>query len=562
MNVETEVRTAEQTMHADSFVRELKLEQLAESKTNPRGHCDETALAELAASIRLHGVLQPVIVRPHPDGRRDAFELVVGSRRCQASKLARRETIRATVRELTDSQVIELQLVENLHREDVHELDDASGYAALQRLNPNLYTVETIAQKIGRSPAYVSGRLQLEKLVDEAKRAFRAARITVSHAFEIARLQEHDQQRALRECFPEHRSVVAALKDGKAEAVTVRELRAWIEMEIHLDLANAPFSPQDACLLPSAGSCTKCPKRTGNNPLLFPETGLKKSTCTDRDCYRRKVAAIVQLRVAPLEAQGEKILRVTQTPAWQAQRPASVLCEGQFHRAKQGGECPTTKPAVVVDGKHAGTLFHLCQNDKCPVHATVTWYQPTPQEQQRRRKERFVERVEKESRVRLLDSIRKKLPDSLTRPDNEMVALDYFGRLGHDAQRRLVKIYEWEEKKTKASWGGETVDYGKIGASAIEAMNTANLQRFLVVCTLASDLTCPGYGPSQPLAKESNLARTAARYKIDIAKTAAMIRAELMVKEGAKTKAKKSKSLGSVTSVPSQRSKGKQAKKE
>lgn len=157
MNTETAVSTTQEKVQVDSLVREIKLEQIAESKTNPRSHSDESALAELATSIRQHGVLQPVIVRPHPNGTREAFELVVGSRRFQASKLARREMIPATVRELSDPQVIELQLVENLLREDVHELDEAAGYAALQRLNPKLHTVETIAQKVGRSPAYVSG---------------------------------------------------------------------------------------------------------------------------------------------------------------------------------------------------------------------------------------------------------------------------------------------------------------------------------------------------------------------------------------------------------------------
>lgn len=130
--------------------------------------------------------------------------------------------------------------------------------------------------KVSRSPTYVHGRLQLLNLVNETKQAFRTGKLRVSHAFEMARLTLKDQQRALRECFPEHRNTTAVLKDGRAEAVTVRELRAWIEREIHLDLANAPFDPQDAALLPSAGSCAKCPKRTGNNPLLFPETSLKK----------------------------------------------------------------------------------------------------------------------------------------------------------------------------------------------------------------------------------------------------------------------------------------------
>jgi len=82
----------------------------------------------------------------------------------------------------------------------------------------------------------------------------------------------------LQECFPHHRNTASVLKDNKAEAATVRELREWIEREIHLDLTNAPFDPQDETLLPSAGACARCPKRTDNNPLLFPELNLKKST--------------------------------------------------------------------------------------------------------------------------------------------------------------------------------------------------------------------------------------------------------------------------------------------
>ncbi len=108
-----------------------------------------------------------------------------------------------------------------------------------------------------------------------------------------------------------------------------------------------------------------------------------------------------------------------------------------------------------------------------------------------------------------------------------MVALDYFRRLGHDNHRRLSKLYAWEEKKSKTSWGAQTVDYEKIAAAPVQAMKTADLNRFLVVCALASDLYCPGFNPRQSLEKNSNLARTAARYKIDPAKVGAAIRAEL-----------------------------------
>lgn len=82
-------------------------------------------------------------------------------------------------------------------------------------------------------------------------------------------------------------------------------------------------------------------------------------------------------------------------------------------------------------------------------------------------------------------------------------------------------------KKSKTSWGAETVDYEKIAAAAVQAMTAADLHRFLVVCALVSDLYFPGCNPGQPLATDSNLARTAMRYKLDATKTAASVRVEL-----------------------------------
>ena len=163
-------------------------------------------------------------------------------------------------------------------------------------------------------------------------------------------------------------------------------------------------------------------------------------------------------------------------------------------------------------------------------------------------KEVLAERVEKQTRVRILDAIRKKLPETLSRPDLEMVALDYFRRLGHDNHRRLSKLYAWEEKKSKASWGGETVDYGKIATAAVQGMKAADVNRFLVVCALVSNLYCPGYNPRQPLEKNSNLARTSARYKVDVAKVGVTVRAELTKNKQTKPEVKAPKTSQSAPS--------------
>ena len=236
----------------------------------------------------------------------------------------------------------------------------------------------------------------------------------------------------------------------------------------------------------------------------------------------------MQIHVKPLKEKCEKPLRVSQAPAWQANGHAKdVLFDGQYRRAKSKGECPNARAAVLIDGKGAGSIFYLCQSDKCDVHNRVTRYQPTPQEQAQRKTEALAERVEKVSRVRILEGIRKKLPDVLTRSDLEIVALDYFRRLGHDNHRRLSKLYAWEEKKSKTSWGAQTVDYEKIAAAAVQAMKTADVNRFLVVCALVSDLYCPGYNPRQSLEKNSNLARMTARYKVDATKIVSTVRLEL-----------------------------------
>ncbi len=94
------------------------------------------------------------------------------------------------MRELTDAQALELQVIENVQRVDVHPLDEAQGYAALIDLQPDTYSVESIASRVGRSPQYVSGRLRLIQLIPEAKQAFYDEKLTVAHAFEIARLQQ------------------------------------------------------------------------------------------------------------------------------------------------------------------------------------------------------------------------------------------------------------------------------------------------------------------------------------------------------------------------------------
>jgi ParB family chromosome partitioning protein len=343
--------------------------------------------------------------------------LIAGARRFRASKLAGKDTIPATVRDLTDAECSEIQLIENLQRADIHELDEGIGYRALMELKPDFYTVENIAVQVAKSASYVKGRISLTDLIPAVQTAFYEGKLSVAHALELARLQPADQERALMECFPGHRSTNSILKDRKAEAVTVRQLRDWIERELHLDLRNAPFDGNDADLLPAAGACSACPKRTGNNPLLFPEIR-NKSLCTDPACYRAKIQALVQIRIKPLAKEGRKPVQISSAPYWQARsKSADTLYEGQYRRVENEGDCPHTQAAVVVDGREAGTVLRICADESCKTHRQFSHYEVSPQEREQRRKLALAIRIQKESRSSILQAVWQKLPPGLARAD-------------------------------------------------------------------------------------------------------------------------------------------------
>ena len=224
----------------NTLVHEIALDQIKPSKANPRRRTDDSAMAELASSIKTHGVLQPILVRP-VSAR--GYEIVCGERRWRASKTAGKDTIPARIVNLSDAEALELGVIENIQRENVHELDEALGYKALIRQDPALYTVEILAAKVGRSPSYIYQRLKLAELTPNLQKAFYEGKLTAGHATEIARLQPKDQERALSECFPGHRTTAAILKNKDPRLISVRELRYWIERDGEWHIAYSPEIP-------------------------------------------------------------------------------------------------------------------------------------------------------------------------------------------------------------------------------------------------------------------------------------------------------------------------------
>src|SRR3989304_6234275 len=162
----------------------IPLDRAVESRTNPRRHFDPVFLKELAQRITEKGVLQPLTARPIASKQ---FEIVIGACRYRAAKIAGLTELPAVVRNLSDQDTLEIQVIENLHRSDIHPLDEALGYEQLMKKNG--YDVETIAAKVGKDPSYIYKRMKLTDLIEPAKKEFLEHVLPLSHAIELCRLQ-------------------------------------------------------------------------------------------------------------------------------------------------------------------------------------------------------------------------------------------------------------------------------------------------------------------------------------------------------------------------------------
>jgi ParB family chromosome partitioning protein len=158
----------------------IAIDTIHESATNPRRTFDESKLGELAESIRTNGLIQPITVRPNSNG----FEIVAGARRFRAAQLAELFSLPARIVDISDSETILWQLVENSQRVDVHPYEEAQGFQRL--LDMPGYDVATLVEKSGKSPAHVYARLSLLQLIPTIAEAFSAERITASHANPIS----------------------------------------------------------------------------------------------------------------------------------------------------------------------------------------------------------------------------------------------------------------------------------------------------------------------------------------------------------------------------------------
>ncbi len=236
---------------------DLSLALIRPSATNPRKSFDPKAMEDLEDSIKMSGLIQPILVRPIEVGggfdtgddddesfipedvvREDtsvdghfrliAYELVVGSRRVTACKSIGRETICAEVRDMTDDEVREVQISENLQRADVDPLEEAEAFQELLEVKGS---IPAVAARLGKEQAYVAKSLRLMALTLPSRDALRGRLIGIEHAMLLARLAETEQNAALKWCLDRNAGVKMAVEKVVSDRLErIRKLEeAWEE---------------------------------------------------------------------------------------------------------------------------------------------------------------------------------------------------------------------------------------------------------------------------------------------------------------------------------------------
>jgi ParB family chromosome partitioning protein len=176
---------------APTSVRDIPIGKVRPNPNQPRITWHEETIRELAASIREHGVLQPILVRPADEG----YEIIAGERRWRASKLAAKETIPAIIERFDDATALEIALIENLQREDLSPLDEAVIY---KKMTTELgYSIRGLAAKLGKDKGYVENRLRLASAPDDVREMVAQRYDTISAAYELMKLEDRRRRKAL-----------------------------------------------------------------------------------------------------------------------------------------------------------------------------------------------------------------------------------------------------------------------------------------------------------------------------------------------------------------------------
>lgn len=222
----------------NSSVNKLRIMEIEPNHDQPRKDFDEKALSELAESIEQHGVLQPLVVRPLTNG---GYQLVAGERRWRAARIAGLTEVPVVIKELTDEEVIEIAMIENLQREDLNPLEEALGYRYM--MDELKITQEQAAEKVGKSRPAVANALRLLKLPDEVREMVKNNLLSPGHArallgFENDDLITQTAKRIVKEDLSVREVESLVKKSTKAPKITKQQKRDKFFSEVELALID------------------------------------------------------------------------------------------------------------------------------------------------------------------------------------------------------------------------------------------------------------------------------------------------------------------------------------
>ena len=211
----------------EAAVSTLAVSEIEPNRGQPRKQFDPAALADLADSIRQHGVLQPLVVRPMPDG---SYQLVAGERRWRAARMAGLSQVPVVIKELSDSETMALALIENLQREDLNAIEEAMGYRDLME-NFGL-TQEQVSAKVGKSRPVVTNALRLSGLPEEVRGLLSEGKLSAGHARALLSLGEEELIRQ-------------AAADTVKKGLSVRQVEALAKRQKQQKAAPKPQNAWD-----------------------------------------------------------------------------------------------------------------------------------------------------------------------------------------------------------------------------------------------------------------------------------------------------------------------------
>ncbi|MFH6602583.1 ParB/RepB/Spo0J family partition protein [Maribacter algicola] len=242
-------------------IQNLSIDKVIPDPMQPRKTFNEALLQQLSESIKKHGVLQPITVRK--SGKE--YVIVMGERRFRASKLASKKTIPCIVRMYKNNDVLEVQIIENLQRQDVEPTEEAEAIAFLSEK----YAPSEIAKRLGRSDNFIRQRLKLAGLIEGFKHFVRKGDMTISLGIGVALFGPEEQQMML---------------ETMGEDFNAHQVNRMIKDQT-FDLEKASFDVADKKLIAKAGACIECPFNAANQGNLF---GDGKMVCTKSACYESK----------------------------------------------------------------------------------------------------------------------------------------------------------------------------------------------------------------------------------------------------------------------------------